>query len=232
VSGAIAIFVKTPGYSPLKTRLAATLGRGAADQWYARAADAVAEVASSAGRASGAEVYWAVAEPGAIAAGVWSGLANLEQGEGDLGARMGYVHAELGRRHGHGLLLGADTPQLAADHLRDALQWCAGTEPRQAIGPARDGGFWLYAANRATAIARWSAIAYSGAATARDFRASFGDRGKWLVLPTLTDVDRGDDLVAMRRELAALHSPLPAQQALAAWVDEIQGAAGGRKGTS
>ena len=227
MSGAIAIFVKTPGYSPLKTRLAATLGRGAADQWYARAADAVAEVASSAGRASGAEVYWAVAEPGAIAAGVWSGLANLEQGEGDLGARMGCVHAELVRRHGHGLLLGADTPQLAADHLRDALQWCAGTEPRQAIGPARDGGFWLYAANRATALARWAGVAYSQAETGRDFCASFADGGEWLVLPTLTDVDRGADLLPMRRELAALPRPSPAQRALGVWLEATLGMATG-----
>lgn len=219
MSGAIAIFVKTPGYSAVKTRLAATVGRAMADEWYGRAARAVLEVATVAGRETDAAVYWAVAEPEAIAAGAWASVPNIVQGEGGLGTRMGHVHAELVHRHGHGLLLGADTPQLAADHLRAALQWCAATTARQVIGPATDGGFWLYAANRATPTARWESIAYSQVETARHVRARFADRGEWLVLPTLTDVDRGDDLPIMQRELAALSRPLPTQLALAAWLE-------------
>jgi hypothetical protein len=232
VSGALAIFVKTPGYSALKTRLAATVGTAVADQWHTRAARAVVEVATTAAREAGAEVYWAVAETDAIAAGVWTTLPNLDQGEGDLGARMGRVHAELVRRHGHGLLLGADTPQLAADDLRAALDWCAVEVPRQVLGPACDGGFWLYAANRATPITRWDGVVYSQADTARQFRVGFQDCGEWLVLPTLTDVDRGDDLLPMRRELAALRAPLPAQRALGAWLEETHGAVDRMKETS
>ena len=224
MSGAIAIFVKTPGYSALKTRLAATVGAAVAAEWHTRAARAVAEVATAAAHDAGTEIYWAVAETDAIAAGVWTKLPNLGQGEGDLGARMGRVHAELVRRHGHALLLGADTPQLSVDDLRAALQWCAVEAPRQVLGPARDGGFWLYAANRATAMARWDDVVYSQADTACQVRACFQDRGEWLVLPTLTDVDRGDDLLPMRRELAALRSPVPAQRALGAWLEETHGA--------
>jgi uncharacterized protein len=219
LSGAIAIFVKTPGYSAVKTRLAATVGAKAADEWYARAARAVAEVASDACRAAGGTVYWAVAEQEAIAAGVWASLPNLGQGEGGLGARMASVHADLVHRHGHGLLLGADAPQLSADVLGAALHWCAAPVPRQVIGPAHDGGFWLYGANRITPPTRWDDVAYSRGETARDFRARFADRGEWLVLPTLTDVDRRDDLPAMRDELAALRTPSPAQRALVRWVD-------------
>jgi glycosyltransferase A (GT-A) superfamily protein (DUF2064 family) len=164
-------------------------------------------------------VFWAVAEPAAVTARVWDDLPNLVQGEGGLGARMGRVHAELVRRHGHGLLLGADTPQLASDHLLAALDWCAVAAARQVIGPARDGGFWLYAANRPSALARWEAVVYSAAETARHFRTTFADAGAWLELPTLTDVDQGDDLPAMRNELAALAAPLPSQVALATWLD-------------
>jgi glycosyltransferase A (GT-A) superfamily protein (DUF2064 family) len=229
VSGAIAIFVKTPGYSAVKTRLAATVGSAWADEWYGRAAAAVAAVAVTAGSTAGAAVYWAVAEPTAIAAGAWSSLPNLDQGQGELGARMGRVHTELVRRHGHGLLLGADTPQLAADDLAAALRWCAGVAPRQAIGPARDGGFWLYAANRETASACWEDVIYSHPETARRFRGRFAARGAWFVLPTLTDVDRGDDLIAMRCELAALRSPVPAQRELGAWLAAAAGRGGGRE---
>src|SRR4029079_3252618 len=44
VSG-VAIFVKTPGHSPVKTRLAADRGQAWTEAWYRRAAAAVAAVA-------------------------------------------------------------------------------------------------------------------------------------------------------------------------------------------
>jgi glycosyltransferase A (GT-A) superfamily protein (DUF2064 family) len=137
---------------------------------------------------------------------------------------MGRVHAELVRRHGHAILLGADAPQLAADDLRAALRWCGDAAPHQAIGPAHDGGFWLYGGNRATPIARWETVAYSRADTGRAFRDAFRDGGEWLELRRLTDVDGGPGLTAMRRELAALAAPEPTQRALGDWITATFGA--------
>lgn len=217
MSGAVAIFVKTPGHSPVKTRLAASVGEAFAIAWYLRAAAAVAEVASAAAGES-AVVYWAVAETEASAAEAWQGLPTLAQGEGTLGARMGRVHHELVRRHGAGLLVGADAPQLAVASLRAALAWCDADEPRQVLGPARDGGFWLYGGNRAAPLTVWESVAYSVAETAAAFRAAFEPFGAWLAAEPLTDVDRGEDLAALRSELAGLAAPQPAQRALAAWL--------------
>jgi len=219
MTGAIAIFVKTPGYSAVKTRLAAAIGDAAAHAWYVRAAAAVAEVAEAAARATGTAVYFAVAEAAALAAGAWPTLPCLPQGEGGLGARMGRVHHELVRRHGSGVLLGADAPQLPREALVEALVWCVAPEARQALGPARDGGFWLYAGNRMAPLATWDAVPYSRADSADRFRAAFAGHGAFLALPRVTDVDRAADLAVMRRELAALAAPLPAQDALAAWLD-------------
>jgi glycosyltransferase A (GT-A) superfamily protein (DUF2064 family) len=71
----IAIFVKTPGFSPVKTRLARTHGQEYAENWYRRAAVAVAEVAIL----SGASVYWAVGEPEAMDAPLWQSMARICQ---------------------------------------------------------------------------------------------------------------------------------------------------------
>jgi glycosyltransferase A (GT-A) superfamily protein (DUF2064 family) len=228
VSGGIAIFVKTPEYSAVKTRLAAAIGTEAAVAWHRRAAATVAAVATEAARRCDAVVYWAVAESAAVAARAWDDLPNLAQGEGGLGARMGRVHAALVERHGHGLLLGADTPQLGTRELVAALAWCASAASRQAIGPARDGGFWLYGGNRAVAGARWDAVRYSRSDTAVRFRAAFADVGEWLELARLTDVDEGADLRVVQDALATLASPLPAQVALAAWLTETFGAPAAR----
>lgn len=220
MSGAIAIFVKTPGYSAVKTRLAEGIGEQAAREWYELAAHTVAAVARQAATEHGAEVYWAVAEDAARAHDVWWDLPNLAQGEGGLGARMGRVHAELVARHEAGVLLGADTPQLAVAHLIRALHWCEDALPRHALGPAHDGGFWLYAGNRVTPLAVWESVKYSQADTAFSFRAALKARAAWLDLPTLTDVDRADDLAVMARELASAPTLLPAQQSLRAWLAE------------
>jgi uncharacterized protein len=215
VNGAVAIFVKTPGHSPVKTRLAAGIGAGAAGQWYRQAAAAVAEVLSG---VPGLTVYWAVAEslPGAKVA--WPGLPHIEQGDGKLGRRMGRVHAELLYRHDFALLLGADTPQLDPADVAAAASWLAGGEPRLVMGPARDGGFWLIGANSpaAPAPADWLRQPCGRADTASGFLEAMRHLGAWRMLPTLTDVDRAEDLEPMLGELARLPCPAPAQLALAA----------------
>ena len=212
MSGAAAIFVKTPGLSPVKTRLAAGIGAAAAERWYRLAARATAAVLQRAGLDA---LYWAVAEsPGAVGE-AWPGLPLLAQGEGSLGARMGRVHAQLVERHGCGLLLGADAPQLDPRQLRHAASWLADAAPRLVLGPAADGGFWCIGANRALPPAAWTRAPCSRADTAAGFRAAMAGLGAWLDLPLLTDVDAAGDLAPMLAELARLDAPLPEQAALA-----------------
>lgn len=215
MNGGAAILVKTPGLSPLKTRLAASLGRAAAEQWHRLAADSVAAVLAS---VPGLTPYWAVAEPAASAAGAWSGLPLLEQGEGALGARMGRVHAALLRRHDFAMLLGADTPQLDPARLAEAAHWLAGAEARLVMGPAHDGGFWLLGANRSPATDDWLDTPCGRDDTAHGFRAAMARHGAWRILPRLTDVDEAHDLEAMLAELATLPRPLPEQARLAEWT--------------
>ena len=215
MNGGAAVFVKTPGLSPLKTRLAAGLGTSAAEAWYRLAADTVAAVLS---RVPGVSGYWAVAEPVARSAGAWPGMPLLEQGEGELGARMGRVHAALLERHHFALLLGADTPQLDPVWLIEAAEWLAADKPRLVMGAARDGGFWLLGANRNPEPDDWLRSPCGTSDTARGFRAALGRHGAWLHLPELTDVDEVRDLEPMLAELAALDRPLPAQARLADWT--------------
>lgn len=116
---AVAIFVKTSGLSPVKTRLAVGgMGAEAATEFHRLAAASVAGVA----RACRDDVapYWAVAEREALAAPAWRGFPAIWQGEGGLGARLDRIYATLLQRHGRVLLIGADAPQITPDLLREA----------------------------------------------------------------------------------------------------------------
>jgi uncharacterized protein len=225
MNGGIGIFVKTPGHSALKTRLAATVGHRYAQDWYLQAARAVAATATAAAarasRTRGAgtlAVYWAVAEPAPQVRSAWPDLPLVEQGDGGLGDRMARVHAELLRRHDFALLIGADVPQLDPDWLVEAARWLADAEARHVLGPARDGGFWLFGSNRRLPLEAWLRPSYGGAEAASMLIEALEGTGRWHHLPVLTDLDHAEDLETMLEALAALTDPLPEQSGLYHWM--------------
>lgn len=214
----VAVFVKTPGHSALKTRLAAGLGTTLAAAFHLRGAAAVAEVIETAAQRRALRGYWAVAEEDAIAANAWVGFPPLAQGEGGLGARMARVHEALIERHGAALLVGADAPQIDPDALVRAAEWLESDAPRLALGPARDGGFWLFGSNKTIEQTRWDSVEYGREDTAARFREALEGSGEWLRLGRLSDLDRAEDVPIVAAELAALANPLPRQRALAGWL--------------
>ncbi|MHB1273108.1 MAG: TIGR04282 family arsenosugar biosynthesis glycosyltransferase [Rhodanobacter sp.] len=216
MTAALAIFVKTPGLSPVKTRLAAALGTVEATGFYRLAAAATAEVVRSCQPALTA--YWAIAESGPVAAAAWHGFAQLEQGEGDLGERLDHVYAALQARHGRVLLIGADAPQLTPAMLRAALAMLDDTDKPFVLGDASDGGFWLFGGRAPIPKTVWCAVRYSQAHTASELRALLAPHGVVANAPMLTDVDHATDLPSLAHALTALPDPVPAQRTLHGWL--------------
>ena len=221
----IAIFVKTPGISPLKTRLAATQGVDYAEHWYRLAAAAVSEVAQR----SGAEVYWAVAEPEAMNAGLWQDLPRLCQvlspnrtdftpANTSLGARMHCVQQQLLARHHAAILLGADTPHLDVRVLLGVIDYLRKTTPSWAVAPALDGGFWLHGSNRSAPLSAWEAVRYSSADTLAQFELAMANQGNFARFQTETDVDSAADLAACASALSQLPQATNKQRALLQWM--------------
>jgi uncharacterized protein len=216
---AIAIFVKTPGHSKLKTRLLASLPSHWHDpeawvqQFYLHAALSVAEVAASVGVC----VYWAMGEAAGKNYPAWQGLPHLLQANGPaagLGERMHHVMAQLLQRHSGGILLGADTPQLNRDELLSIVAHLQHREPRQAIGNAEDGGFWCYGSNRPAPLALWESVPYSQMHTAAEFCQQFASLAPIKTYSTKIDVDHYHDLAPCLHALTQLTAPSPRQQAL------------------
>jgi uncharacterized protein len=213
MNGALAIFVKTPGYSPLKTRLAAGMGSSSATQWYVAATQAVESVVEQLRQQLQLSVYWAVAEEPAIEDKVWKNFPVLAQGEGGLGERMSHVHTGLVNQSDFCFLIGADTPQICTHDFLSACTFLSHPSPRLVIGPASDGGFWCIAANRPIPISTWTSVEYSQKNTCKDFLALLPDF-ECMTLRLLTDVDQEQDLDICLAQLDALKQPTFAQTAL------------------
>jgi glycosyltransferase A (GT-A) superfamily protein (DUF2064 family) len=217
----LAIFVKTPSLSLVKTRLWPRIGRRCAEAFHLASAEAVASVVQHAQTLTPLRAYWAVAEVQAMHGDIWSDLPRICQGDGGLGERMHRVHADLLDRHSAVLLIGADAPQLIAAQLVRAAEWLRTSSPRIVIGRAGDGGFWLFGSNRPLPAASWTAVEYSMPYTARDFLAAMQPHGSCLELDVLNDVDHYDDFPRACTELQALSAPSEAQQRLLAWMQQV-----------
>jgi len=215
-STAVAIFVKTPGLNEVKTRLARGVGISLATEFHRRAAAAVAAMARSA--MPTIMPYWAVAEREGLRHPLWRAFPTCWQGDGGLAARLNTIYANLQERPGRALLIGADAPQVTAALLLRAASWLAGDEVQYLLGPARDGGFWLFGGNAPVAEDIWHRVPYSQADTGQLLADAIRPLGTFSLLPTLTDTDFADDLPRLLAELAALGEMPPEQARLMDWL--------------
>ena len=208
----LALFVKTPGRSPVKSRLWPAIGREAAEALYLDCAAASAEIALALQQEARLHAYWAVAEDEVAgdAACPWRGMPRLYQGEGGLGERMAAVYAALRERHGAALLMGTDVPQIEADALRQAVDRVS-RDADVVLGPSDDGGFWLVGGRIDLPLGTWTAPRYSTSDACADFVAALpsGVRVGWLA--KARDLDDLQDMTAVAEALAALPQPSAAQ---------------------
>ena len=207
MSCAIAIFVKTPELSVVKSRLWPSIGRCEAERLHFASAAAVQSVVSQACEQATIEGYWALAEPAEFSAIHWPGLLHVEQGLGPLGERMAAVYRQLRQHHRGVILIGADAPQIQSGTLIEAASWLNDDAPRLAMGRASDGGFWLFGGNQDLADDRWSLARYSTPTTANEFIRAMNDYGDWLELETLCDLDTAADIEPVHAELESLDHP-------------------------
>lgn len=139
---AIAIFVKTRGVSPLKTRLAATIGQEKAEHFYRLSLNCIINTLK------GIEItpYWAIAEEQCVNNSMWKNFDRMHTGEGGLGERQSHIYHELLKHHDAVMLIGGDAPQLSEDIIHQAME--ALKLHDYTIGPADDGGYYLLAGKK------------------------------------------------------------------------------------
>ncbi len=221
MSCAVAIFVKSPELSPVKTRLWPGIGRAQAEQLHRTSAAAVRSVVVQASASGKVQGYWALAESAEASARLWPGLLHVEQGEGSLGERMATVYQQLHEHHHGVILIGADAPQLESSALLQAADWLEAEQARLTIGRAADGGFWLFGGNRDIAARAWIEPRYSERDTANEFVRSMDRFGDWQELGRLHDIDTIDNIAPVRTQLESLVEATAEQQAVCHLLGEL-----------
>ncbi len=211
MSVALAIFAKTPSLSLVKTRLSETIGRARAEAFYHLSLEAV----KASVRQVDVAPFWAVAEPEGVPDPLWSDFESFYTGDGDLGARQHRVYQRLREDYDQVILIGGDAPQISPDLLRDAI--CKLDAHDFVIGPACDGGYYLFGGRVCMDVSMWSDVPWSSENT----RSVLVERLSSVpaVLPMLTDVDVFDDLRSVVREMPSEFSA--EQGAVVDWINDL-----------
>jgi glycosyltransferase A (GT-A) superfamily protein (DUF2064 family) len=221
-SAAIAVFVKTPGLSPIKTRLAGGLGTQKSEEFYRLSVAAVEATVADSANSTGACPYWAVAEDAGLSHPMWQRFSQISQGEGGLGNRLHKVFSELREQHAVVVGIGADAPQLTTTALEASLLRLLDKRSRIAhvLGRCFDGGFYLVGTKMRLLRETWSEVSYSTENAAGELATNLGQYGEILELGRLVDVDQAEDLTALRDEFMALTRPTAEQAAVISWIEQ------------
>lgn len=179
----IALFARYPEPGQCKTRLIPALGqRGAADMHRKLVERTLAVMRAS---EMPFTVWITGAAPEAFRQWLGPDVDLQEQGPGDLGDRLARVPAPM-------ILLGADIPDLTADHLRSAA--AALQDAPFVLGPAEDGGYYLLGCAQPAPFL-FAGMAWGGDTVAAETRQRIAARGLDRVeLDRLADLDRPEDL--------------------------------------
>lgn len=190
---AIAIFVKTPSLSPVKTRLTASIGEKSAEEFYRLSLKAIQTTLKK----TGVTPYWAVGEKEGLNDPLWSKFPTLHTGEGGLGERQHHIYEALLKNHDCVLLIGADAPQLSTTIIEEAT--VALENNNSVLGPAHDGGYYLFGGKESLDKNIWTDVTYSTETTRDDLIKKLPSNPA--LLDPLTDVDTQNDLSSMVKEM-------------------------------
>jgi len=190
---AIAVFVKTSGLSPMKTRLSRTIGLKDAEVFQQLA---LSEISKTLGGLKNVSVYWAISEADAYYFEQWRGFSKMLQTDGDLGDKIHHVYSQLISQFSRVILIGSDAPQISKTHFEEANS-CLDTHD-YVLGPASDGGFWLFGGKVPLEREIWKTTPWSSPDTFKRLYAALPKSPA--LLETLTDVDTVDDLAEMLKE--------------------------------
>lgn len=195
-SVAIASFVKTPSISPVKTRLAQTIGKEKTESFYFLSLNVITDLYQSFLEEKSYEVtpYWLVAEKEGLSAKHWENYKSVWQKEGNLGERLHHSYETLLAQHDHVVFLGMDSPQVTKEIILESLALLEkGFD--FVFGPALDGGFYLFTGKSEIPKSAWTELEYSQKNTLESLEKNLKKIGKSIQLPTvLRDVDTEDDL--------------------------------------
>ncbi|PCI89052.1 MAG: hypothetical protein COB24_00815 [Hyphomicrobiales bacterium] len=189
----LVIMAKRPSMGRVKTRLAKTIGNGAAYKFFNQN---LQNLMRKLGQSQKYKMHVATTPKNAIQDSYWPPYINVfDQGQGDLGDRMQHVFEHIHQQYGASkiLIIGSDIPYIQPHHIMSGFKMLG--HKKTCFGPSGDGGYWLVGQRTSPKTTklfnnvRWST---HHALTDTINNAPNNDIG---IISTLNDVDEAEDYI-------------------------------------
>lgn len=187
-------FAKTPGLTPAKTRLSATIGKEKCEKLYGLMLDRCFELMA---QVEHVNHFFAINELEGRNHSSWKDHSIYIQKGHNLGEKLQNAENYFSTEGESFCFWGTDSASLTLNHfitLQDKL-----TDYPVVIIPARDGGFVLYGSNVTLPSGAWTSVKYSCQDTLRDL-TTFLPTNHYTLSP-LTDLDTFDDIEKVLLEM-------------------------------
>ena len=208
------IFTRYPEAGSTKTRMIPQLGAaGAAELQRQMTRHIVSSVTEFAGlHPTPLEVRFEGGNKNLMTAWLGAGFDYSPQGKGDIGLRMGRAFGDgFGGGYNTVVIIGSDIPDITGDIIHKAFE---GLKKHDLVlGPAGDGGYYLIGMHK-TAFIQANPRLFNGINWGTDgvlsqtLDVAEELRLSYILLDTLNDVDRPEDLAVWQRALKPTLEPL------------------------
>lgn len=214
---AIAVFVRTPGLSPIKPKLTAEIGEAKTLEFYKLSIEAIQEVTQT----IDAEKHWAVIEEEGTQSPLWSSYEIDFAGPGTRGENIDHIYSLLRPRHEHSIIMQPHCPQIPASYIEDIIQELDTHD--FIIAPATNGEIAIFAGKREINRSVWTNVDFEAGNTCAHLAEALQQtvpKEDILVLEaSYTKTMSVEDLPEMLKEMPNLKSP--AQEKLITWTEEL-----------
>ena len=188
----LVVMVKTPVAGRVKTRLSRDIGTVPATYFYRTM---VQNIIRRVSRDTRWQTWLAIAPDKDLYHPFWPQHINcLQQGNGDLGARMQHVMDVL--PPGRVVIIGTDIPEITPSHISCAFERL-GTHDA-VFGPCDDGGYWLVGQKRSPRILdMFGNVRWSSSTTLTDTLDNLCKNSVAQIM-TLRDIDNGPEYASLK----------------------------------
>jgi|GEM_PF-1150221 len=200
--GALVMLTKFPFRGEVKTRLAADIGQAkAAALSWAFVQDTILKLKNI---QVPIHINLAMNKPPGVIK-TFQSIEIIDQGEGDLGARLSNISQGLLKKHPWVLLIGSDAPHIPTRIYEEAIEHM--NRGHDALGPSTDGGYYIQGLH-ACPDDFFLNIPWSCKDTCQAMKSKYEDLSSrpLIILPEHFDIDYMKDLEKIKEDLLLIHT--------------------------
>ncbi|MDZ4661646.1 MAG: DUF2064 domain-containing protein [Pseudomonadota bacterium] len=222
-STAIAVFLKTPGFSSLHQGLANTIGDDNASEADRLSIDATASVVRAAMAQDKRLIpYWVLNNPNEHLPAVAQGFKTITQGKGKLSERISQVYNDLLDSHSNVIILNTECPQISPSLILSADILLLNNQRKLkqfVLGRTENGGFYLFGGAQYISDMIWKNLNLGSKNSANNLTTALSQLGQVNELETLYDIHDYNSLKRLGNDLAYEVTLLPGQKNLVNWIN-------------